>query len=187
MGAIHKAESERINLRLAGEVDRHKIYEWLVHSEVTCSMMGPPDFQDHPIPSWDEFNRDFQPYYFDDSRPEDGRCFIIVAGGEDVGVVCYSRVSPERQMVEIDIWLRSEAYCGKGIGSSALVELCDYLRTHHGVVEFLIRPSKRNQRAVTAFRRAGFEQMDITTERQNELYGAPDYEDAVTMIKVMDE
>lgn len=187
MSPIHKAESERISLRFAGEVDRHKIYEWLVHSDLTSSMMGPPDFQDHPIPTWEEFNQDYDHHFFDNTRPEMGRFFIIVAGGEDVGVVSYSRMTPEKQVVEMDIWLRSEEFCGRGIGSSALVELCEYLRSHYGLAEFLIRPSRRNQRAMAAYRKAGFKEVSMTPEQQAELYGAPDYEDAVPMIKVLDE
>lgn len=187
MSPIHKAESERISLRFAGEVDRHKIFEWLVHSDLTPSMMGPPDFPDHPIPTWEEFNREYDESFFDNSTPEMGRFFIIVAGGEDVGVISYSRISPDRQLVEMDIWLRAEEFCGRGIGSSALIELCEYLRAHHGFIEFLARPSSRNQRAVAACRKAGFEEIQMTPAQQTKLYGAPDYEDAVVMIKVMDE
>lgn len=187
MTPIHKTESERISLRLAGEVDRHKAYEWLVHSDVTASMMGPPDYAEFPVPTWEQFNQQYQPHLFDDSAPERGRCFIIVAGGEDVGVISYNRVAPDRQLVELDIWLRSEADCGKGIGSRALAELCEYLRSHQGLVEFLIRPSRRNQRAIAAYLKAGFEAISLSPEEQRRLYGPPEYEDAVVMHKVMNK
>ncbi len=187
MSPIHKTESERISLRLAGEVDRHKVYEWLAHSDITASMMGPPDFPEVPVRSFEQFNEDYQHYYFDDTAPERGRCFIIVAGGEDVGVIIYRRAVPGRQLMELNIWLRSEDDCGRGIGSKALNELCVFLREHLGVVEFLIRPSRRNRRAIASCRKAGFEELSISREEQERRYGSPGYSDAVSMIKVMDE
>lgn len=186
-GAIQKIGSEKINLRLAGEVDRHRIYEWLAASDVTCSMMGPPDYEDHPVPTWEEFNRDYKHYYFDGSRPEKGQCFIIVAGGEDVGVISYSQVDPESNEVELDIWLRSEADCGKGYGSQAIEQLCDHLRYQEGVVQFIIRPSARNKRAVAAYRKAGLETVKMSMKEQEQRYGPADYKDSVVMIRVMDE
>ena len=105
-----------MSLRPALASDRRHIYEWLAESDVTPSMMGPPDYPDHPVPTWEEFCADYLPHYFDDSEPFSGRCFIIVADGQDVGVVCYNAIEEQRRLTELDIWLRSEADCGKNYG-----------------------------------------------------------------------
>ncbi len=106
-----------ISLRPAVESDRRQVYEWLARSDVTPSMMGSPNYPDHPVPSWEEFCADYLPHYFDDSGPLSGRCFIIVADGRDVGVVCYNTIEERGRFTELDIWLGAEAYCGKGYGS----------------------------------------------------------------------
>ena len=53
------------------------IYQWLAHSDLTSSMLGPPDFPDNDIPQWDEFINDYKMYFFDGTDPKAGRCFLI--------------------------------------------------------------------------------------------------------------
>ena len=173
----------KLSLRPAKECDRKKVYEWLTHSDVTPSMMGPADYPDHPIPAWENFCSDYLPHYFDDSAPYLGRCFIIVVGRKDIGVVSYNRIDRNKKETELDIWLCSEAYCGKGYGSDALETVCKYLHGIYGVIRFIIRPSARNKRAIAAYKRAGFKLHPITMERQIKGYGQPDVKDAVVLIK----
>jgi diamine N-acetyltransferase len=89
-------------LREAIEADRRKAYEWLAHSDLTPSIMGPPRFSDHPVPSWEEFCADYRPYYFDGSKPNQGRCFVIVASQTEVGVVCYNALRSDN-VTDVDI------------------------------------------------------------------------------------
>ncbi len=163
--------------------DRRPVYEWLAESDVTASMTGPPNYPDIPVPTWDEFCADYLPHYFDDSEPYAGRCFIIVAGGLDVGVVCYNAIEEKRRLTELDIWLRSEADCGKGYGSDALRLLCQHLHEAYGVREFIIRPSERNRRAIAAYRRAGFERLPLTADEQRTQFGEVDFVDSVVLLK----
>ncbi len=146
-------------------------------------MMGLPDYPDLPIPTWKEFCADYLPHYFDDSEPFAGRCFIIVAEGQDVGVVCHNAIDEQRKLTELDIWLRSEADCGKGYGPSALRLLCAHLREVYRVEEFIVRPSKRNRRAIAAYQRAGFELLRLTPAEQRMAYGDGDYADSVVLSK----
>ena len=146
-------------------------------------MMGPPNYPDLLIPTWDEFCADYLPHYFDDSEPYTGRCFIIVAGGQDVGVVCYNNIDDQRRLTELDIWLRSEADCGKGYGSNALRLLCAHLHEAYQVAEFIVRPSKRNRRAIAAYQRAGFELLVLSPAEQRMAYGVGDYADTVVLSK----
>lgn len=146
-------------------------------------MMGPPDYPDLSIPTWEEFCADYLPHYFDDSEPFSGRCFIIVADGQDVGMVCYNTIDQQRRSTELDIWLCSEAHCGRGYGSNALERLCADLHAAYGVEEFIIRPSKRNHRAIAAYRRAGFELLPLTHAEQRKRFGEGDCEDDVVLSK----
>ena len=175
----------KVALRPATEVDRADVYAWLACSDLTASMMGPPSYPDHPVPTWEEFCADYVPHYFDDSLPHAGRCFIIVAGDEDVGVVGYNRIDAASGECELDIWLRSERDCGKGYGSDALQVLCDFLRCSMGVARAIIRPSLRNERAIAAYRRAGFEVLPLSADEQETRYGKGDYGDTVTLVKDM--
>ncbi len=147
---------EKVLLREATEADRRKAYEWLAESDLTPSMMGPPWFPDRPIPTWEEFCEDYRPHYFDGSQPHGGHCFVIVADRIDIGVVSYNALRPEGT-TDVDIWLRSEADCGKGFGSDALRILTDYLHSEFGVTRVAISPSTRNHRAIAAYKKAGFQ------------------------------
>ncbi len=146
-------------------------------------MMGPPDYPDHPIPTWEEFCADYLPHYFDDSEPLSGRCFIILADGRDVGVVCYNAIQEERRETELDIWLGAGAYCGNGYGTAALEALCADLHEKYGVQEFLVRPSGRNLRAIAAYKKVGFQMFPMSPAEEKKRSGEGDYEDALVLLK----
>jgi RimJ/RimL family protein N-acetyltransferase len=172
-----------VTLRPAEERDVRNVYRWLAQSDATPSMMGPPNYPDAPIPSWEQFCADDGPAFFDGSRQQVGRCFIIEVGGEAVGHVGYDGMDQDRGLAELDIWLRSEADCGRGYGRDALATLTQHLHETYGVTEFIMRPSARNQRALRAYARAGFAMLPMTLAQQVSLYGPADYHDAVVMHK----
>ncbi|MBN1318129.1 MAG: GNAT family N-acetyltransferase [Anaerolineales bacterium] len=165
--------------------DRQDIYQWLAHSDITHYMIGPPTYPDDPIPSWKEFLDDYTPNYFDDSEPLQGRCYIILAGGDPVGQINYNQIlgPDDDRRVELDIWLRSEADCGRGYGPDALDALCQYLHQKFAVQEFLVRPSARNPRAIHAYKKAGFARVDFSLEQIRDRWGVGEYTDGVCMIK----
>lgn len=173
---------KRISLREATEVDRRKVYEWMACSDITPSFLGPPDFPDNPVPSWEEFCKDYQPHYFDRSDSERGRCYIIVSGGEDVRVICHNAVRAEG-FTDMDIWLRSSADCGKGYGTDALRTLSDYLRHRFGLTRLVISPSARNERAVATCRKAGFEPVPPERELEFLRHEGREYRDHVVMVR----
>jgi diamine N-acetyltransferase len=172
-------------LRPARDDDRRNVYEWMAQSEVTPWMAGPPLFTEAPIPTWEEFCADYVPYFFDGSRPELGRSYIIEVDGEAIGHVSYSQADLTRGTTELDIWLRSEALCGRGYGSAALVALTDHLHESLGLTEFIIRPSRRNERALRAYARAGFLLLPLSPQEQAEIYGPTEHFDTVVMCKKM--
>ncbi len=172
-----------VTLRPAREGDRRAIYQWLAESDLTPSMTGPPHFPDVPAPTWDEFCDDYESFFFDGTRQEVGRSFLIEVQGEAVGHINYDGMDSARGLAELDIWLRAKAFCGHGYGSDALVALTRYIQETFGVTEFIIRPSGRNQRAIRAYAKAGFATLPLTDEQQAELYGPGDYSDTVVMFK----
>ena len=173
---------KQIILRPAVKQDKRPVYEWLAESDTTPSFMGQPHFPDNPAPSWDEFMDDYKPYFFDGSRPESGRCFIILVNNKSVGQVNYDNTDQHRR-TELDIWMSCEANCGKGYGPDALETLCKYLFNKYGITEFVIRPSVRNLRAISAYEKAGFQRKKFTPSEEEAEFGPRDYDDSIVLIK----
>ena len=71
--------------------------------------------------------------------------FIIEVDGQPVGHINYDGLDAERSVAELDIWMRSQACCGHGYGTDAMVALMRHLHAHFAVEMFIVRPSRRNQ------------------------------------------
>jgi RimJ/RimL family protein N-acetyltransferase len=130
-------------LQPATSKDEPQILDWLLRSDVTPSLLGPPLFPERPVPPPEDSSQRFDPHYLDDTAPELGRCFLILVDGEPVGQVTYNDIMKwdGRKKVELDIWMRSEACCGKGYGTDAIDALSLYLHDRFGVEEFMVQPS----------------------------------------------
>lgn len=176
-------EGKQVALRPAAPQDKRMVYEWLAESDITPSIMGQPHFSDHPVPIWEEFCADYQPHFFDGSSSESGRCFIITVNNMPVGQVNHDVIDQYKHRTELDIWMSCEANCGKGYGPDALQTLCEYMFRTYGILEFVIRPSARNHRAIRAYEKAGFQRIELTPEQQEAEYGPPDYSDCIVLIK----
>jgi len=172
---------DKVTLIPAALGDKQKIYDWCFHSETTKSHSGPPDFPENPIATWEEFfDEGYVDYFFTGDEPENGRGFMILHGGEPVGFISYSSFHLKPNKSELDIWMNSEANCGKGFGVDAIVSLGEYLKNSLGVNELIMRPSARNARAIKAYKKAGFQETDKSPsnyllDKYMPLYGAGDY------------
>lgn len=172
--------------------DKRLAYTWLCESDVTDAMFG---FDTNTKPSWEEFCEDYLDCYFDGTDPGFGRVFMIVSHGQKIGCISYCCFHLNDAMAELDIWMDSEANCGKGHGTEAILKLCDYLADNLEIKNFIIRPSKQNHRAVKAYKKAGFAEVAKEIEEQilhrylkneyYEAYGAGDYgvEETVTLVR----
>lgn len=179
-----KITGNKITLLSARESDREKIYNWLCRSDLTPSVMGPPEYTEHPIPTWEEFCSEYPLYFFNESGDGIGRVFIITANDNEIGTTGYDLLDKEKDRVVLDIWMKAEQYCGQGYGSDALNTLSTYLHEWHGITTFIISPSARNKRAVAAYRKAGFEYIKIMSKKNQEKeFGVSEYDDNVLMIK----
>ena len=192
--AFHAGESvaraqeirgDRLILRPAIAREMRQVYEWLANSDSSAAMSGPPIYPERPIPAWTEFCDPDAAHYFDDSALLLGRCYLIVTQGEAVGQVTYNDINQHqgRTRTELDIWMRSEKDCGKGLGTEALELLCRHLAEQFGVQEFMVQPSARNPRAIHAYEKIGFKRLEMTLESARELWGPNDYIDSVYMVK----
>ena len=175
-----ESPAQGLTLRPATPDDRRAIFEWLALSDITHLMLGPPTFPDSLAPTWEEFLDDDQPHFFDGTQPDQGRCFVIEVDGEPVGHISHNEIDDAGQSTELDIWLRSSAYLGRGYGVEALRILCDELHRTFGCRRFYIAPSGRNTGAVRAYGKAGFVE---TTERPD--WFEPQYDDAVLLVKIV--
>lgn len=164
----------QLSLRPATPDDRRPIFEWMTLSDITHFMLGPPHFPDCPASDWEEFCEDYLPHFFDGSAPEQGRCFVIEVDGMAAGQINHGEIV--EGATELDIWMRSSEWVGKGYGTEAIRELCRILKEENGVEEFRIAPSERNVAALKAYEKVGFLRMAKEWEGFQ-----PDFEDAVPM------
>jgi len=159
------------------------IYESLARSDVTHILLAHPTQPETPTLTWEQFCDDYKSHYFDNASPYAGRCFVIDVDGEAVGQVNYNTIDMVKGRTELDIWMRSEATCGKGYGPDALRTLCDYLFREFGVHEFLIQPSASNLRAIRAYEKAEFRRVTLSQEDAEAEYGPKNSADSVYMTK----
>jgi RimJ/RimL family protein N-acetyltransferase len=172
-------------LRASTPDDRRIVFDWLANSDLTSSMLGEPTFPDEPVPSWEEFCEDHTPHFFEGEITERGRCFIMQVNNEDVGQIYFNDVEERNgiKRVELDMWMRTEKYCGKGHGSDALETLCVFLAKRFSVDQFLVQPSARNRRAIRAYEKAGFVSLAVPLDEAVKEWGPNDYYDSVYMVK----
>lgn len=169
-----------ISLRPAALSDRKKIFRWLAKSDATPEMMGPPNFGDHPVPTFEEFCADY-----DETAYSSGGClrlFVIVSGQQEIGAISYFT---RDQVAELDIWIGSRSDWGRGHGSRAIEIVAGLLKERGDVSALIIRPSARNTRAVSAYRKSGFQPHDPDSQDlpgwcQDE---GLDYADAVLLVR----
>ena len=169
---------EKIKIRSAIINEKRKVYEWLTNSNLTKEMMGLPFYPDAKIPTWNEFDKDYLDFYFDGSAPLKGRCFIILEKENEVGQINYNAIDNFKKCTDLDIWLSDFKYTGRGIGTEAIILLCEYLNERFGCEQIIMSPSKRNKNAIKSYEKAGFVITDIELDESEK-----DYNDNVVMIR----
>jgi RimJ/RimL family protein N-acetyltransferase len=168
--------------------DRRAVYDWCFHCETSKSHSG-ADFPDIIIPSYEEFCDDYADYFFTGAELHNGRGFLIVHKGETVGFISYCSYHLKPQISELDIWLNSEAHCGKGFGTDAVLTLGDYINQTLEIQKLIMAPAKKNTRAIAAYKKAGFKESDLPMsayllDEYIELYGGGDYGEEHTAVLV---
>jgi diamine N-acetyltransferase len=178
---------QKVTLRRATPRDVARAHGWLSESDLTASWIGAPWFAERPVPSLEQFMIRFPRHCFDGAQPFDGRVLVIASAAVDLGVLAWRRIDLMRDLVELDIWLAATEFCGRGIATEALVLACGWLQSEYGVNRFLLRPSRRNVRALRCARRAGFRETDFEVADVQGRLGldASPYRDPVLLFRIL--
>jgi len=173
-----------IELRLATLDDRKNLYNWMYCSDASKSMWGAPTFPEKPAKEWEDFKESWELFYYQKPLCSRGHVFVIRQGDEEVGGIAFHKPDSKNRS-EIDIWLRSEKDCGKGIGKDAIDTLCKYLYREFGILFFWIMPSARNPRSVATFQKVGFKRLPLSSDEGHKEFGFQDYHDSVYLLRDM--
>jgi RimJ/RimL family protein N-acetyltransferase len=152
-------KGEKVFLRPTTPEEISQFYAWATSPD--------PDIQRYyygeRIPTFEEFLADYEPHFFDDSQPYKGRCYTILAEGKrPIGVVSYNDFDAERKRVTFDIIIGHREDCGQGYGSDALRILVRHLFEVFPTLETaIIAAHSKNTRAIRAYEKAGFRQMEV--------------------------
>lgn len=113
-------------------------------------------------------------------EPEKGELmWAIEVDGEFAGVLLTSEENwPSYRSVGLDISLAT-AVQGRGLGPAALRLVIDWLRDDHGHHRFTIDPRVDNERAISAYRKAGFEPVGVMRAAERAADGS--YNDSLLM------
>ncbi|WP_086348119.1 GNAT family N-acetyltransferase [Candidatus Enterococcus clewellii] len=181
-------KGKRIRLVPATLADRQDVYDWCFQSETTRAHSGPPDYPEKTIATYEEFCAEYyEEYYFTGEKPNEGRGYMIIAQGVPVGFISYSAFHLKPSFAELDIWMNSEANCGKGYGTEALMLLGEYLNETLSIKKLIIAPSAKNKRAIRSYEKAGFKQsekamFEFLLPDFVSLYGSGDYGEENTAV-----
>lgn len=145
-------EKDNIKLLYAENSDRRFIYDMAFEeSEIWQAMLKNKDDFD-----WAEL-RDEEEYFFG-SEPGKNKYLLIQYQDEIIGTISHTYNDGKIENLELDMWLRSTKYTGKGIGPAVMEMLINNLVKQYGIKTFIIRPWLKNHRAVRAYEKCGFRQ-----------------------------
>lgn len=188
--AMGRIRGERVTLQFANKEDKKRIYEMLVAPEVIHLMFD----EENPAPSWKEFDEGESDDYYSGEPSMIGNYLLINLDDRTIGSVSYSISKGKKKAAELDIWISSAAYLGKGLGVEALNETLKFVQSHYQIKTFIIRPWVKNSNAIKAYKKCGFKEMasfdpaDFYCEDQISQYGEGDYgEETANLIFELEE
>ena len=136
---------------------------------LTYEWEGDPDVQ--PFYGSRSRYRDFEEYaanvdqhYLDGSNPEEGRCFIIEANGQPIGMVNYNRIDSHNRSTEVDIVIGAPGHRNRGYGTDAMLAFLRFLFDSVGLHRVSLEVFEHNVRARRVYERLGFVQEGVTRE-----------------------
>jgi len=176
---------EKLSLRFAKVGEKREIFEMLIASEIQSFMFN----ETFRSPTWPEFDEDADDTYYTGEASKYGSYLLILYEETVIGSVSYSCEYEKIPFGEIDIWLKSLAYTGKGIGVKVIKALIGFVHETYAIETFLIRPWKKNGHAIKAYEKCGFEVVEnfsvsqYYSDKMMSDYGAGDYgEETVNMV-----
>ena len=149
---------DNVQLRPMTLPERQRFFKWATHSDATPFWYG--ELYGDEVPSYVVFKHEWPDYYFDGSRPQEGRCFAIVLNGIPIGEINYNVIDQHTHSVDLDVIIGSKENQNKGYGSEAIRLLTAWLFEKMGVSRCHIEVSPHNPRAINAYAKAGYRETD---------------------------
>ena len=159
---------KKVVLALMTPDDIPTFFAWATRSDSAPFWYG--EMYNEPFPDFEEFLDEWGAYYFDGSEPERGRCFVIIVDDRAIGEINYNEIDREDDSVDFDIIIARDSDKGKGYGPDAILALMNYLFQNMDVKRFRIEVNCRNERAVRAYQKVGFEIIEAFEENEREYY-----------------
>ncbi len=144
------SKNEKVSLYYAELKDKRLIYDMSMEPEIKSIMFGGKN-EPH---NWEEY-KDIENEFYTGAACLNNY-LLIEFESQIVGAISHSYNESKINNMELDIWLRSISFLGKGIGVSALNLLMNYLTDTYGIKTFIIRPWIKNPGAIKAYQKAGF-------------------------------
>jgi RimJ/RimL family protein N-acetyltransferase len=166
---------------------RETVYGWMTTPGIVEQMMGPPTYPENPVPSLEEFCRDWTVPHWTHEAPERGRLFLMAADGDLVGCIAQNEVvtaGDGRRAAELDMWLARPELVGRGYGRRAITALCDLIARDLAVKTAFLQPSARNVIACRSYAAARFVPAAMGVREAAAFFRTePDYPDSVFYVK----
>ncbi len=176
---------EKLSLRFAKLGEKREIFELLIAPEIQTFMFS----ETFPAPTWSEFDEGEDDAYYSGEASRMGSYLLIIYEETVIGSVSYTCEYEKIPFGEIDIWLGSMVYTGKGIGVKVIKALISFVHETYGIETFIIRPWKKNGHAIKAYEKCGFVRVnnfDVSQYYSDKMmsdYGAGDYgEETLNMV-----
>lgn len=163
MGRTPYVKKDNIALLYAEEIDRELIYNMAFEEDDIWQSMF--DSKEHF--DWAEI-RDEEPHFFG-NKPGLSKYLLIEYDDQIIGTISHTYNNGKIPNMELDIWLRSVKYTGKGIGTKVIKLLVERLIEDKNIATFIIRPWINNPRAIRAYEKCGFAATD--TFNPEDYYG----------------
>ncbi|ERJ11339.1 GNAT family N-acetyltransferase [Haloplasma contractile] len=146
----------KVILQFAIKKDKRIVYDLLMSPEIIDLMFN----EQHPAPSFEEFNNDEPDSLFTGHPGIDGSYLLIKADNRVIGSISYALSEGTEKCAELDIFIASKKDTGKGYGIEALKLVMNFVRSHHRINTFIIRPWCKNTHAIKAYKKCGFREFD---------------------------
>lgn len=161
-----KIKGEKVTLIPISQEEKDKFYTLATESYGSIFWY---DAQERSELTEEIFFYDWHEAYFDVNSREEGQLFWITISGEKIGAISYNRMDSKNKIVELDILIGEEKYCGKEYGPDALKTLLKYLFENFDIHKVWIGARANNPRAIRAYQKAGLKKEAVL--RETDLFG----------------
>lgn len=136
-----------ITFRSLNSNDYLKLYEW-------CKKEFVYEWFEQRILSYDEIVNKYE------KKLKEGRqeLYIIECDNKDIGLV--QTYKYDENTYEYDLFIGDEDYLNRGIGTIVVNKINDIIYNKYKVNSIILRPFKRNIRAIKCYLKCGFKEID---------------------------